>query len=211
MISFLSTNIAAFLVRKKAVAPDMEQVCAYGIAAVISSTISFSLLFLLAGILGRFWEGLVFAFCFSPLRRFTGGYHANSYFSCKAIFLSAFILCVLLLPLFENANMICKVICTGILLLDFGVVIALAPIESKNKPLDDMEKRRFHRYAVRTAVVQVAVGGITLYLSFPIYGMIILTTTVVAIAMVVEIVKRRRCQNEKGSEQVLSVCGKGGN
>ena len=45
MISFLSTNIAAFLVRKKAVSPDMEEVCEYGIAAIVSSAISFSLLF----------------------------------------------------------------------------------------------------------------------------------------------------------------------
>ena len=191
MISFLSTNIAAFLVRKKAVSPDMEEVCEYGIAAIVSSAISFSLLFLIASILGRFWEGLVFLACFSPLRRFTGGYHANSYFVCKTVFLSTFMVCVAMLPLLENPSTVCRIICAGILLFDFFIVFAFAPIESKNKPLNDTEKFHFRRCAIWTAGIQVAVGNIMLYFSFPIYSMIVLTTTVVAIAMVVEIVKHR--------------------
>jgi len=65
---------------------ENADIYAYACEAIIAFLVNLSLSLVIALMFGRVREGLIFVLVFAWLRRYTGGYHAKTHFSCILAF-----------------------------------------------------------------------------------------------------------------------------
>ncbi len=133
MIASVSDWIADFFVSHGVIAVEEKEVYAYGFAAIISTVISYGIILAIAAVLHCIWLWIVFILCFSPLRRYSGGYHASSYVRCKTIYAITFLLIALAVIFLSQWDLWFL----PILLAIFSVIVVckFAPVIPRNKEL----------------------------------------------------------------------------
>jgi len=133
MIASVSDWITDFFASHGVIAAEEKEVYSYGFAAIISTIISYGIILAIAAVLHCIWLWIVFILCFSPLRRYSGGYHASSYIRCKTIYAITFLLIALAVNYFAQTNWLLLPMIVGA----FGITVVclLAPVVPRNKEL----------------------------------------------------------------------------
>ena len=95
---------------------------------------------------GMFWEGMVFLICYRILRVNAGGAHAKTKLRCTFYSTLLVIVCLLIIRYvpFTFFNELGILVCSGC------VILAYAPVEDENKPLDFAE---IYHFGKRTLVI----------------------------------------------------------
>lgn len=120
---------------------EKKEIYVYGIELLISSLIGIVLVLGLSIGLGKVWSGVVFLAVFILVRQYTGGYHADTYVRCNAAFVLTYLLTVGIWIFCRVHDL--KVAVWFILLGAYIIMAVLAPVENKNKPLDDEEVKKY--------------------------------------------------------------------
>ena len=121
-----------------------------------------------AFLIGLFTEQLfvvfVFTVSFMTLRSFTGGYHCDSRLLC---YIESNL--VLFIPVYTGSLLVKTPVPAVLFILAaaLGIILAISPMHSKNRKLDQKEKRHFGRRARITAVLQTAVLFLLWRLGYP--------------------------------------------
>lgn len=124
-----------------------------------------------AFLIGLFTEQLlvvcVFTVSFMSLRSFTGGYHCDSRLFC---YIGSNL--VLFIPVYTGGLLVKTPVPAVLLILaaSLGIILALSPMHSKNRKLDQKEKRHFGRRARITAILQTAVFFLLWHPGYPDYA-----------------------------------------
>lgn len=146
MISFLSNWITELLCEKEIIEPDRKDVYRYGYEIFISSFISLLIVVSVGILTGYIFESTVFYVVFVFTRQYCGGYHANTYLKCNAIFI--FIYSAVLLI----SNILLDFYNIFYLVIFFTVYLAaireFAPIDNENKRLSLDEKIKSRRISI---------------------------------------------------------------
>ena len=108
-------------------------------------------------ILDVFLEGMIFWISFCSIRRYAGGYHADTQRKCCIISGSAIILIFLFLKYIAENILIAGVL-QGV---GYVVIMMLAPVDNKNRILNDVEKKDFQK---KTLVVATSLIIISWYI-----------------------------------------------
>jgi len=185
MIKSLSKRIVSYLINLEVIDNSEESVAyySYGAEITISSFINVLLVLFVGAITSNFFESITFLLCFIPLRQFTGGYHANTYFKCIFLFTLLFSIMLLIyriiLPYFS--------IYAAIIMLLFNIVtlISKCPVENKNKPLTDKQKKKYKCLAVTLGLFYSFIGVISKVFSYNIGVIFIFTSVLVSILVIV--------------------------
>lgn len=111
----------------------------YGYELLISSVISVLIVVLVSIICGDFRYSLSFLLGFVLQRIYIGGYHATSHIRCYFAFSGMFLICVLLSKLIV-VTYIFRIMTTALLL---SISILFAPVEAKNKPLNEKKRLKY--------------------------------------------------------------------
>lgn len=119
------------------------ELCTYGIQITLANFINFIIAFGIALLFGRLPEMAVFYFIFVSLRYFCGGYHADSYGRCFALFAATCLLYLLMV-----AGVMACGGSQGVLLASAMGVLGTciwkrAPIEHINRPFTPEERKKF--------------------------------------------------------------------
>lgn len=142
MITVISKHISSFILKNSDNgSQELNDIYNYGIEILISSLLNIMLILLIGFFTGTFLQSLVFLLCFIPLRQFTGGWHANTYFKCNLVFCISYILVISLTFLFthiENIHLICTLLLSG-----FIPVLIFCPVENRNKRILKRKKLKF--------------------------------------------------------------------
>lgn len=103
----------------------------------------------LSALMGVFIQGIIFWFCLCALRRYAGGYHADTQ---KLCFVISFFVVLLSLAWIRSANNIgvSEIMMQTIMLL---IILSLAPVENKNHILDIVERRRYGKKTRSIAMI----------------------------------------------------------
>lgn len=157
MFTKSSAHTTATLIKAEIINITEREVYEYGFRMVF--TYSFNLITALAiGItMGQLWECLVLTLVFIPLRSYAGGYHASSEGKCYVLSAGMMVLNLFLLRCFPvwfhtGAGI-------SLLLAAAAVIILLAPVEHKNKPLDPEEIRVYGRRTYVVLILELAMGA----------------------------------------------------
>lgn len=189
-MNYLATRIVNFITEQGVISDDAEvqDFYRYGVEISISSFLNIFLVILVGVIIHHFIESVIFLALFILIRSFTGGYHADTYFSCNLLMCTTFIITVIVNYLISSRLsplMIVVLICITEL-----IVSVLGPIENKNKPIDDSKKTRLKIIGI---VITLLINCIGLVFSGNELGtMIILTSLLIAILMVAAKIKEKR-------------------
>ncbi len=191
MLHTLSQKIAVFLFDEKDSYP--MEVYIYGIELVVSSLIGICIV-LTAGILtGYLIESLIFMAGLSAIRFFSGGYHADTYLKCNTIYLISYVFAMLiyLFLLLQNESVI-FLISTVIFVTTCITLTAFAPVENKNKEIEDSQKGKFKVISIVLFSAEFIIAAIFYYYGLKQVLILLPAILIVDISILVEIILQKR-------------------
>ena len=110
-------------------------------------------------IFNMLWESVIFMVAYGVLRPYAGGYHAKTQLRCY-LFSALMMVAVLWIIKHVTWN---RFICFIIMTVASAIILVLAPVEDKNKPLDQIEQAVFKK---RTNIVLSILIGLTVLFWF---------------------------------------------
>lgn len=128
---------------------ERKEIIRYGRERVRVMGISTLVTLLLGWMFGIFIQSVVFLAAFSLIRRYAGGYHADSSGRCYAISLTSVILAFGVMKKVKILITPCLIVQAVSLL----IILWLAPVENANKKLDVYEKQKYGEKSRRNAVL----------------------------------------------------------
>lgn len=142
------------------------EVYVYGIELIISSLIGELIVFCLGLLLGKLIETIIYILLIKYIRIYSGGFHAKTYIVCNMVFISSYLLSVLishcLCNVPEGIIIMLMLVTTLVTVL---AMLTLAPIENVNKPIP-VERRSILKLK---AVAVVSVVGFAFVVGYLIY------------------------------------------
>ena len=136
MIEKISKQITNHLTQKNVIKSETAEMYRYGIELVISTFIGIVLILLCGLVFDMFWMTVLYYAIFFTIRRFAGGYHANTYMGCKVVLVISTIVILAItksLAFLKSYSLIMHIL---LLIFSISTLIQLSPIDSENKPLD---------------------------------------------------------------------------
>ena len=137
MIYKFSEALANKLLTKESITKDEVELYAYGIFMLLSHSM-YLVLALILGLLTKcLLESIIFYFAFQCIRRFAGGYHADTEAKCEFLSTVSIVGSLGIIKLSKVYDFHLALLCLALL---FAVVIALfAPLDTAEKPLTKKE------------------------------------------------------------------------
>lgn len=160
MISKLAKNIARFFVKQNIAESRNEAIYAYGMELLISDVLNGLLALIIALVSGKLFPVLVLFTVFMILRRFSGGYHADTHCGCILT-----MVVVMLIYCYGICNLPTGIIWfVNIAFITFSgiCIFLLSPVAHPNKPVSE-EKGRKLKVKSRIAYILFVIAVMTLY------------------------------------------------
>lgn len=143
MVSKLAKNIAHFFVVQKIVEKPKEAIYAYGMELLLSDVLNALIVLLISLISHTLPAVIVFTAVFMGLRKFVGGYHANSHLSC--MFMLVVVMLIFSYGICNVSEKYAWMVSTGFVVISIPVVFNLAPVPHPNKPVSDGKKAKLKK------------------------------------------------------------------
>ena len=122
---------------------EKEEIIRYGLDKIKNSCMMSAVTLLMGYAFHVFLQSIVFLICFIALRKYAGGYHADTQKRCYVI--SVLIIAVALWATrYKSDNSVCFVFIQS---LNFIILCFLVPVDSKNRRLEQWEKERYGKKA----------------------------------------------------------------
>lgn len=158
MISSIVTSWVNYMIKNGA--PESERdIYAYGLTCTLNELFGDVISLILALMLNRVWEMLVWIIVFDLIRLNAGGYHASTPFRCLTCGTIISAVCVIIYPVF-NGRLLLNVFC---IIVSFLIVLIIAPVTNKNRPVSAAKIKRARKWAL---IWSVALSGLTLILHY---------------------------------------------
>jgi accessory gene regulator B len=127
--------ITQWLIEKNVIAVQEFDVYQYGVFLLLTTIVDIVTILTLAIIFDELQSIICFLISFIELRRYAGGYHANSIWGCYFATVVVSMIVILCIKCLEIPFLILLVIggFVGV------IIVSLAPVSSKNKRLDEVE------------------------------------------------------------------------
>lgn len=159
--NFVAQKAAKKMCKWKFIYPEQEDEYTYSIQVIFEKLIGYFILLFLSVFNHLFWQTVIFLIFFSNLRKYTGGYHAGSFFECMGLSVIVYETYVIFFyPLIINLNYL-KYFLLGVSLV---VVLILGTVNHPNMQLDEIELSLCKKAARKMAVVEVIVIIISCFL-----------------------------------------------
>lgn len=150
----VSNKLVSLLIKNGTIKSDDRDLYVYGIHQACLFILNIATTIVVGLILGMLWEGIAFSLAYIPMRTYAGGYHSKTQFRCYLLSIAIITASLLAVKFIPWNGFICTVImlCAGL------VVLILAPVEDRNKPLDEQEKAVYRKrtYAILGVLVGIA-------------------------------------------------------
>jgi len=140
MINKISEELSKKLSSRTGSTPEEKEIYAYSIEVLLSLIINLIILAFTAYTFKKIPELVIFIIFFSGLRTFAGGYHAKTHIECMTISFIIFSISALASTYLKSIGAITMII--GII-SSILLIFKYAPAESKNKPLNGTERKKF--------------------------------------------------------------------
>lgn len=195
MLNRIAVRISHFLIDNSIIKAEDAEIYEYGLELLLATVFETFAVLTVSIFVEKFLFTLLFLISFCALRKYAGGYHADSHLKCflTLIFVySVFLLMIYLLN--EIAVNYLSVIFSAV---SEGLVIVMAPVESEYKPLSDEEKQKYRKVSIFIAAIEtvlvvllhplvpVKYGVILIYLAFAIsFGQLSAALSLVAVKII---------------------------
>lgn len=138
---------------------EREEIIAYGIARGKIILVSLSVSLIIGILFGILPQSIIFMLTFCSLRRYAGGYHADSQKRCFLISFDVIIITfwlIKILPYYLIADIFINMSCLVLILF-------LAPVENQNRQLETNERKK---YGAKTKTIAIFISLITVFFRY---------------------------------------------
>ena len=182
----IACKICNYFLSKRIINADLYDVYIYGSELLLSFLISVLLIIFLGAISGDILLTVVYLIVFIAVRRFTGGYHADTYLKCKLITIGTY---ALTLGLSKTIDI--TVPCYFVLFVcGIAAIFKFGPIENPNKPLVEEEKKKLKYIAIALFAINTVSGIIALKPYQRLSNMIFFTLVSIVLLMLIAMLKK---------------------
>ena len=148
-----SKHIAKKLVEKNTISSENKPIYQYGIQQGFTIVLNILTTFVIGLIFQMFIESFLFLAVYIPLRSFAGGVHAKTSNRCYVYSINMIIAALLVIKFFPFGIFICN--CLS--LISGVIIFLLAPVETANKKLDELEKQVFKKRARIILIIELLI------------------------------------------------------
>lgn len=194
MIERIALKITNFIFNNTELNSELFDVYKYGVEITISTILNIFWIIMASVVLSDVISGVIYLAVFIMLRTFVGGYHAKTYYMCNALFLLTYLLVYYINSVMTNfieAELFSRVL-TILILLEIIPIIAFAPIQHVNKPLNEKQSRICRIIGI-AMFIMISITALGFHYGGVKYGsFIIMTLAAVSVLILIEIIKRKR-------------------
>ena len=147
----ISEKITNRLIRDNVIDDCNREIYLFGVEQFLTTVLNIITTLVIGIVLGELWQSLLFVLLFMALRTYAGGYHASTPIGCYLL-TSSIITIALSVLKYIKINIF---VCIGLLIISGVVILILSPVESKNKPLDNIEFIIYRKKAIAIWGIQV--------------------------------------------------------
>ena len=177
----LSKFILKKLIKRNVIEEKDRQIYLYGLYEGIIILENIIITIFIGFWFGNLIQTFMFLVAYIPLRSYAGGYHAKT--EKKCFFYSVILVLMVQICFWMMENMDTRII-VGSFLISIFIVHCYSPVESKNKPLSENEKKCFRRKVVNLLMIDTIFSGICiLFNSMYIATGILIAATVEAVLL----------------------------
>ncbi len=181
MLQKLSKQIVSWQIDRRILTPEKRALYEYAYEAMFHQILNIAIACIIAVWQHAFAAAAVFLVSYIPMRSYGGGYHAKTNMRCTVMSsILIFLVC-------WGERRIPDGMTMPMLLTAFGIsgllLLLCAPIEDRNKPLDDQERAHYRQWGGRIWLIEAFAGlvfcvchmraGITLALSHLIFSLML--------------------------------------
>lgn len=144
-----------FLIRNKCLEAEDKELCEFGMEQGIWMVLNVLTAVILGWITAELPLCVIYMALYIPLRRYTGGYHADTYFRCW-LYSSVLVLAVLLGIRYWKVPML---VCHTITLVCACMILVSGPVAVKNRPLDQQERADYGRKSAGITILWMVLSA----------------------------------------------------
>lgn len=138
MLAGAGQRFSDWLVGNGTIKAEDKGIYAYGAEIGLASILNFITTLAIGYAFGMVWATVVFLVAYVPLRSYAGGYHASTHLRC-GFFFAAMIAVVLGILSYMPVSWY-RGVAIFATIVSTLIIAKLAPVEDKNKPLDEAER-----------------------------------------------------------------------
>ena len=139
--------------------PEEVDIIRYGLDTLGNNVLGFLLVLVIGGAFGHLRDSFIFWCLIFPLRKYSGGFHAETKERCS--YISVGILIISYIIFFKLEWKVRELV--AVTLFCSSVIFLLVPVDSINKPLDSLEYRVYQKRAKLVLVTEIMLFGMALY------------------------------------------------
>lgn len=128
---------------------DNKETYITGSKLILSDIINSSLIFLIGILTKSFIDSCIYLIVFWTVRKFSGGFHAETYAVCRIVTVGAYILIFCVGKIIDDYYTIITLVCS---IFAIVTIVAFAPVRNPNKMLTDKEIKANKLFALITTL-----------------------------------------------------------
>lgn len=145
----ISTLLVDKLLQRNIILDEKARICKAGIMLILADIINFSLILIMGLFTKSLFESVMYLTIFWIVRRFSGGFHAKTYWLCRIVTVGTYITIFLVSNIINDYYIIITLICD---IFAVSAMIVLAPIRHPNKYLTNKEVKANKLFALLTTL-----------------------------------------------------------
>ena len=190
MFAKLAEYLTQQLENENVISSDKRELYRYGFQNGMILTLNFITSILIGVIFGKALESIILLAAYIPLRSYAGGHHSSSSEKCYIVSSLIMIIWICLLK-FQILSTSC---CVIMLIAGLIVCIMLAPVEDKNKPLDEDEIHIYRKRSFAVLLIEICVWLIFVLFIHKFKQVIPIVIFTEALMLVLGKIKNIRCK-----------------
>ena len=155
----LTQKLISSLIDNNIIKKEDAEIYSYGLKQMIFIALNLITTIFIGLIFNKMFEVILFMVTYIPIRVYAGGYHARTKLRCYIFSVLMLISVCYILKLY----LLKSYLSIGILaIISSGIILYLAPVEDKNKILDEIEIEVYTKRTIRNLIIVLIVLCITL-------------------------------------------------
>lgn len=191
MFKGISAYIADLLVKNQTITENEHEVYCFGIQQGLNIVLNLITILFFGIVFGKVWYSVVFTIAYIPLRSYAGGFHAKTPIRCY-VFSCCLIIAVLLAIKYLLTD---SFIYSGLLAAGGILTALLAPVDTFNKKLDEVEIRVYRNRTLIIVALEMIVYIVSFCLHVEIlYKSVSLSFFSAAVMLILGMIDNHRCR-----------------
>lgn len=180
MFTYFANRVTDFLIDKKIIDDNDREIYQYGFEQFFTTVLNIATMLLLGVIFGKIYQSIVLTLSFMVLRTYSGGYHASTPLRCYILTVISISAALSIMKFVAIKTFICL----GLLILSGIVILLLSPVDTKNKPLDEIEKVIYRKKTIFVWSIETCAALVFIVLDITeIHIAIVFAQTIISVAL----------------------------